>query len=71
VREGMNTVSKALCIFGGINNRAPSSNDRNAPTLLIQGLVLFGGAEIKVKKTARQRFLEFADTVKSMFDPVR
>jgi len=71
VREGINTVSKALCLFGGIHNRAPSTNDRNAPTLLIQGLVLFGGAQIKIKKTAKERLLEFADTVKSMFDPVR
>lgn len=71
VREGINTVSKALCIFGGINNRAPSSNDPDAPTLLIQGLVLFGGAEIKIKKTAKERLLEFADTIKGMFDPVR
>jgi hypothetical protein len=71
VREGINAVSKALCIFGGINNRASSGNDPNAPTLLIQGLVLFGGAEIKIKKTAKERLRQFADTIKGMFDPVR
>jgi hypothetical protein len=69
VRDGINTVSKALCIFGGIDNRAPSTNDRDAPTLLIQGLVLFGGARIKVRKTARERLLEFADSIRNMFAP--
>jgi hypothetical protein len=69
VRDGINTVSKALCIFGGIDNRAPSTSDRDAPTLLIQGLVLFGGARIKVRKTARERLLEFADSIRNMFAP--
>jgi hypothetical protein len=67
VREGINTVSKAICIFGGIDNRAPSSDDRDAPTIVINGLVLFGGADIKIKKTARERFIEFADHVREMF----
>ena len=70
VREGMRTVSKAVCIFGGVDNRAPSTTDPNAPTLLIQGLALFGGADIRVKKTPKQRLHEFASTLKEMFDPV-
>jgi hypothetical protein len=70
VREGVRTVSKAVCIFGGVDNRGPSTGDRNAPTIVLQGLVLFGGAEIKIKKTAKERWLEFADTVKEMFAPV-
>jgi hypothetical protein len=69
VHEGMRTVSKAVCIFGGIDNRAPATNDRDAPTLVIQGIALFGGADIRVKKTAKQRLHEFANTLKEMFDP--
>jgi hypothetical protein len=70
VREGMRTVSKTVCIFGGVDNRAPSTTDPNAPTLVIQGIALFGGADIRVKKTPRQRLHEFASTLKEMFDPV-
>ena len=70
VREGVRTVSKAVCIFGGVDNRGPSTADRNAPTIVLQGLVLFGGADIKIKKTAKERWLEFANTVKEMFAPV-
>ena len=70
VREGVRTVSKAVCIFGGIDNRGPSTADRDAPTIVLQGLVLFGGADIKIKKTAKERWLEFADTVKETFAPI-
>jgi hypothetical protein len=70
VREGMRTVAKAVCIFGGIDNRSPATNDPNPPTLVIQGLALFGGADIRVKKTGKQRLQEFANTLKAMFDPV-
>jgi hypothetical protein len=68
--EGMNAVSKALCIFGGIDNRAQSSADPNAPTVIIEGLVLFGGAHIRVKRTLKERWLEFANHVKSAFGPM-
>jgi hypothetical protein len=70
VREGMRTISKAVCIFGGVDNRAPSTTDPNAPTLYIHGIALFGGADIRVKKTPKQRLHEFANTLKAMFDPV-
>jgi DUF1707 SHOCT-like domain len=69
VREGIRTVSKAVCIFGGIDNRAPSTSDGDAPTIVIEGLALFGGAHIRIKKTAKQRLQEFASTLRAMFDP--
>ena len=37
--------------------------------LIIEGIALFGGADIKIKKTPKQRFQEFANTLRSMFDP--
>lgn len=69
VRDGMRTISKALCIFGGVDNRSGSTVDPNAPLLVVEGLCLFGGVDIRVKKTPKQRLTEFADTLRSMFDP--
>jgi DUF1707 SHOCT-like domain len=69
VRDGIRTVSKAICIFGGIDNRAPSTTDSDAPTIVIEGLALFGGAHIRVKRTAKERLQEFASTLRAMFDP--
>jgi hypothetical protein len=67
VPEGVNVVSKAICIFGGVHNRAPASSDPNAPLLVIEGLMLFGGAHIKLKRSFKERCMEFADSVRSMF----
>jgi hypothetical protein len=69
VRDGMRTISKALCIFGGVDNRAPTTTDPNAPLLVVEGLCLFSGIDIRVKKTPKQRLTEFADTLRTMFDP--
>ena len=69
VHEGMRIRSKAICIFGGVDNRAGSSADPDAPALIIEGICLFGGADIKIKKTPKQKFQEFANTLRAMFDP--
>jgi hypothetical protein len=69
VHERMRVKSKAICIFGGVDNRAGSTTDPDAPLLIIEGIALFGGADIKIKKTPKQRFQEFANTLRSMFDP--
>jgi hypothetical protein len=68
VRDGMRTISKALCIFGGVDNRGGTTLDPNAPLLVIEGLVLFGGIDIRVKKTAKQKLHEFADHFRTLFD---
>jgi hypothetical protein len=69
VRDGMRTISKALCIFGGVHNRSAPTPDPNAPLLVVEGICLFGGVDIRVKKTPRQRLTEFANTLRTMFDP--
>lgn len=69
VRDGMRTISKAICIFGGVDNRAGPTMDPNAPLLVIEGAALFGGVDIRVRKTPKQRLHEFADQLRTMFDP--
>jgi hypothetical protein len=68
VREGMRTISKAICIFGGVDNRGGAALDPNAPLLVVEGCALFGGVDIRVKKTPRQRLHEFADQFRTLFD---
>jgi hypothetical protein len=69
VREGMRTLSKAVAIFGGVDNRASAMPNPNSPLLVVEGIVLFGGIDIRVKKTPKQRLQEFADQFRTMFDP--
>ncbi len=69
VRDGMRTISKAICIFGGVDNRAGPTMDPNAPLLVVEGAAMFGGVDIRVKKTPKQRLYEFADQLRTLFDP--
>ena len=68
IPPNVNVVSKVFCIFGGVNNKAPSIADRNAPTITLEGLVIFGGVDIKIKTTIKEKFVTFADNLKRMLE---
>ena len=67
VPENVNVVCKVFCLMGGISNRAPSIADRNAPTITITGFALMGGSTIKVKTTIKEKFVAFANQMKTTF----
>lgn len=67
VPEGVEVRSNAACIFGGIDNRASSPASGLGPTIVVEGLMLFGGAKIAVKKTLKERLLGFANMLRSTF----
>ena len=68
IPEGVNVISKAFCIFGGIDNKAGSFAVPNAPTIIVEGFAIFSGVDIKVKQTIKERFVAFADSLKKMFN---
>ena len=70
VTENINTQSQAICLFGGMDDRGPSNPDPSVPTVIVEGLVLFGGASIKIKRTLKERWLAFADQFKQAFGPL-
>lgn len=75
VPENINVVSKAFCIFGSIDNIAPSQvsssgvnqNSISRPTIIIEGLSIFSGVSIKVKRSMKEHFVELADNLKNIF----
>ncbi|WP_133469342.1 DUF1707 SHOCT-like domain-containing protein [Paraglaciecola marina] len=67
VPENVNVISKAFCIFGGVDNKAPSIASRQAPIITIEGIVLFGGLDIKIRRTIKEKFVAFANQMKTMF----
>jgi hypothetical protein len=69
VREDINTVSKIVSIFGGTNNSAPSSRSSNAPVVIVEGLVMFGGADIKIKRSIKEMFVDFANRIRGIQGP--
>lgn len=71
VPEGINVTVKAFCVLGGVANKARGRHDPDAPTLIIEGLVLLGGVDVKVavqRKSTKERLMHFADDVRAMFD---
>ncbi|MEH6558024.1 MAG: LiaF domain-containing protein [Oceanicoccus sp.] len=67
VPKEVNISCKTICLFGSVNNKVLSTIDRNSPTVIIEGLVLFGSAAIKNKTALREKIIQFADSFKSLF----
>jgi len=67
VPEGVRMVVKTFAIFGGVSNKAPTCEEPSAPTIVVEGLVLFGGVDVKIKRTLKERLLQFANSLRSMF----
>jgi len=68
IPENVKVVSKAFCIFGSMDNKAPSTDYIDAPTIYVEGLVLFGAIDITLKRTLKERFTAFADGLKNLFN---
>jgi hypothetical protein len=67
VPESVNTTINVGCLLGGVDNNAPSSGKRDAPHLIVDGFVLLGGLDVKVRKSLRERVVAFADGLRAMF----
>ena len=65
--EDVNLVSKAFAIVGSVNNKFPPSGSPNAPTIIVEGYSILSSIEIKIKKTVKEQFVQFADTLKKLF----
>ena len=66
VPDNINVCVKAFCIFGGVDNRAPSIDDVSVPTIVIEGVSIFSGINIKVRRTMKERFMRLADGIKNI-----
>jgi hypothetical protein len=69
IPENANVVSKAFCIFGGIDNQAPTqvNPNINTPTIIIEGVSIFSGINIEIKRTMKEKLVDMADSLKKMF----
>ena len=71
VPENVNVISKTFCIFGSVDNVAPNNTNvnanANAPTIIIEGLVIFSAIDIQLKRSIKEKFVELADSLKKIF----
>ena len=66
VPEGVNVTTNVFSIFGSVSNDVLSYSNPNAPTVVIEGFSLFSSIEVTVKRSMKERFVEFADKLKAM-----
>lgn len=66
IPEGVNVVCEAFCILGSIENKASSVSVKQAPTIRIKGKLWLGSTEISIKRTIKEKFLNFANELKTI-----
>ncbi len=68
VPENVNVVCKTYGIISSIENKAPSMANRQAPVITIEGKVVLGSLNVAIKRTIKEKFIAFANNLKSAFD---
>ena len=68
VPEDVNTHSNVNCILGSIENDSTAEFSADAPTISIEGKVIFGSLDIKIKQPIKEKWLRFADSLKALFN---
>jgi hypothetical protein len=71
VPEGVNTTIRAFAVFGGIDDKTPGCRDADAPRLVVEGLVMFGGADIRIRRSLKERVQALAERMRGWFDEGR
>ncbi|GAA5215193.1 DUF1707 domain-containing protein [Corallincola platygyrae] len=66
VPENVNVITRMFSIFGGVDCRITSTPEPNAPTIIVEGIAIFSGIDIKVKKSLKERFIGFAEQFKKL-----
>ena len=64
--ENVNLVSKAFGILGSIDNKFPPNGSLHSPTVIVEGYSILSSITIKVRKTVKEKFVEFADNFKKL-----
>ncbi|WP_159819774.1 DUF1707 and DUF2154 domain-containing protein [Colwellia sp. 20A7] len=69
IPDNVNVVSKVFCIFAGVDSQTTTQVNPNiiTPTIVIEGISIFSGIDIKVRRTMKEKFVDMADKLKSMF----
>ena len=67
VPENIHVVCKASCLVGNFENETSSVYEGNPPTLVIEGVSILSSLKVEIKRTFKEKMLDFADTLKKMF----
>ncbi len=68
VPPGIRVVCKASSILGSINSKVFGNADETAPTIVIHGKSILSSLDIKIRVTLKEKWLNFADGVRDLFN---
>jgi hypothetical protein len=71
VPEHVNVVSKVCSVISSVENKSVSLNKRQGPTIHIEGKIILGSIEVKIKRTIKEKFVSFANDLKAQFSNKR
>lgn len=71
VPENINVICKTYGIISSIENKAPSMANKQAPIITIEGKVVLGSLNVSIKRAIKEKFIAFANNLKSAFDGER
>ncbi len=68
VPEGVRVVCKTSTYLASVNQRVFGSADESAQTIVIHGNCILSGMDIGIRVTLKERWRNFADSVKELFN---
>lgn len=67
VPDDINVHTNINCIASSMNKNTNVEFDPNAPTIQIEGKFVASSLDVKVKRTVREKWVRFADSMKALF----
>ncbi|MCC5856222.1 MAG: DUF1707 and DUF2154 domain-containing protein [Idiomarina sp.] len=68
VPENVNVSSSLVNIASSVENKSPSMGGRQAPVIHIEGWSVLSSVEISVKRTMKEKFIAFANSIREAFN---
>lgn len=66
VPDNINVIMRTSNVLGSTSTKLAGKADPSAPTVIIEGLCILASTNVKMKRTVKQRFVEFAEQLKQM-----
>jgi hypothetical protein len=66
IPDNVKVISKTSCVLGSVDITMPPTTSLSGPTIIIEGWSILSGIDIKVKRTLKERFIDFAEQFKKL-----
>ncbi|WP_416306275.1 LiaF domain-containing protein [Neptunicella sp. SCSIO 80796] len=68
VPDNVNVILRTSNVLGSTDTTLDGKSDPAAPTVIIEGRCILASTSVKMKRTVKQRFIDFAEQLKTMLN---